>query len=82
MNQKSKVLDTLWFTNRRGTIGICLTVNEVGERRVFISPVFGDSDKDDRRFVTEWGSEIPVEEMINFLSRALPKKMQNGGKQG
>ena len=64
-----KILDKMWFTSGIGTIGLVLVENDIGEKRVYICPVGGCDEESDAEYVANWGCRVPVDIVINFLSK-------------
>ena len=65
------ILDSTWFTNGMGSIGIVLTRNEMGEKRFYISSVDGLDQKVDEKFIAEYGAEILPKHLIQFLDQQI-----------
>lgn len=75
-----KVIDTLWFTNRYGTIGIVTVEEDVtGDRKAYIGIGRGIDKKVDTDLILAWGNMFSVDTLkrIDFY---LTKKDKKGGK--
>lgn len=66
-----KVLDSLWFTTSIGTIiGLVLTENDVGVKKIRIGPGIGSASQEaDEKFVAAHGSRLP-KAVAQFIARA------------
>ena len=57
-----KVLQSLWFSNSRGLVGIARVETEFDGIKYYISSVKNSSTQEiDSREVAEWGSSFPKE---------------------
>jgi hypothetical protein len=63
------ILNSTWFTNMKGSIGIILTQNEIGEKKFYISSVDGFDQEVDERFIAEYGAPVLPEHLIAFLNQ-------------
>lgn len=69
-----RVIDTLWFTNAHGTIGI-ITIEEdiTGNRKAYIGSVSGSNEKEDTQQIIDWGNPFSLDTALR-LTRLLAKK--------
>ncbi len=52
-----RVVDSLWFTNNKGTVGIVIIEEDVtGERRAYIGIVDGYNQEADTQSIIDWGN--------------------------
>ena len=57
-----KVIDTLWFTNINGTVGIVTIEEDVtGDRKAYISVVPGEDEKADTETIIAWGNKFSLD---------------------
>ena len=71
------IKNVIWFTNMKGTIGIALTENEVGEKKAYISAVSGLDQELDAVHVAQNGSKLlpsMVKEILNHLDPEYQKQ--------
>ncbi len=68
-----KVIDVTWITSPHGTVGIVVTENDLGERRLRASSVEGENEDRDAQYVAEWGGAVS----INDLERMIKLVKQN-----
>lgn len=66
-----KVIDSLWFTNFDGCIGIIVIEEDVtGDRKAYIGPASGKDEKTDTEKVLAWGNKFSIgtaERILHFL---------------
>ncbi len=56
-----RVVDSLWFTNNRGTIGIVIIQEDVtGERKAYIGIGDGHNEKADTQSIVDWGNPLSI----------------------
>lgn len=65
-----RVIDKFWFTNQRGTVGMVITENEMGVKKIRIGSVAGFNEKNDADYLAAWGSRVPKEAILEFVSKA------------
>jgi hypothetical protein len=58
-NKEMVILNSIWFTNHCGCIGIVRVRTEYDGVKYFISSVCGIDQKSDEKYVAEWGSTFP-----------------------
>lgn len=68
-----KILNRFWFTSGSKTIGIISTENEFKERKTYIGLASGGDEKSDAMNIADWGSTVPVRDLINFLIDSITK---------
>jgi len=57
-----KVIDTIWFNNRDGCIGIVVVEEDVtGDRKAYIGPASGTNGKRDTEAILAWGNKFSLE---------------------
>lgn len=57
-----KVIDTLWFTNINGTVGIVIIEEDVtGDRKAYIGSVSGEDEKADTESLLAWGNKLSLD---------------------
>jgi hypothetical protein len=66
-----KIVDSTWFTNSRGTIGIVKTLESNGKYMYLMSPVSGFNQKLDEQTCAEWGSRLPDEVGIALFGKEV-----------
>lgn len=58
----SKIVDKLWFTNMKGTLGIVVLEEDItNERKAYIGVVSGNDEKADTEDIISWGNKFDVE---------------------
>lgn len=62
-----KIIYSSFFSNRVGTVGLVITENQQGVRKLRCSPVFGLSEDRDKDLIAKWGSTIPENEVKTIL---------------
>ena len=70
-----KVIETLWFTNKHGCIGIVVAEEDVtGERKAYIGPASGTDEKADTEQILAWawGNKFSLD-VIERIHRYLTK---------
>ena len=56
-----KVIDTLWFTNNKGTVGIVILEEDItGDRKAYIGVVPGGDEKADTEAIIDWGNPFSL----------------------
>jgi hypothetical protein len=71
-----KVLYKTWSSGRAWTIGIVVTENEVGERRIRCGTVPGINEKADTEYLSAWGSTLSpldLQAMIDLVKEGKQK---------
>ena len=70
-----KILDRLWFSNRRGTVGI-ITIEEdvTGDRKTYIGavPIVVNEERDTEEIIA-WGNKLSLD-TIQRIAHFLKKK--------
>ena len=57
-----KVIDTLWFTNIKGTAGLVILEEDVtGDRKAYIGVVDGLNEQTDREALLAWGNRFSLD---------------------
>jgi len=57
-----KVIDSLWFTNMKGTVGIVILEEDVtGDRKAYIGMVEGLDEQTDREALLAWGNPFSLD---------------------
>jgi len=68
-----KIIDTLWFTNGDGCIGIVVIEEDVtGDRKAYISPVSGTDEEADKQHIIDWGNKFSLDTALrlrHFLTK-------------
>lgn len=82
-----KVIDSIWFTNRDGTIGIIIGEEDItGDRKAYIGPASGTDEKTDTQQILSWGNKFSLSIALrvrHFLTDNKKKKCDfNCGKNG
>jgi len=77
-----KVIDAIWFTNIRGTVGIVIGEDEItGEKKAYIGVVEGNDVKEDIELIKSWGNPFPLETVERMkILMAGKEKRPNGWK--
>lgn len=65
-----KIISTDWATHGVGTIGIIVTENEIGERKIRIGIGAGYSEAEDARTIAESGGRISVDSLRQIIKTA------------
>lgn len=65
-----KIIDTFWFSNKDGTIGMVITENEMGVKKVRIGKASGLAQNLDAGYISAWGGRVPKDAVIEFLKQA------------
>jgi hypothetical protein len=71
-----KVIAKTWSTGRSWTVGILVTENEFGERRLRCGVVSGISEEHDLKYLKDWGSTLSPDDlqtMINLVKEGRQK---------
>jgi len=56
-----KILESFWFTNRDGCIGIVVIEEDVtGDRKAYIGPASGVDEKADTEHILAWGNKFSL----------------------
>ncbi|GAI87289.1 unnamed protein product [marine sediment metagenome] len=70
-----KVIDTLWFTNLKGTAGIVILEEDVtGDRKAYIGVVDGLNEQTDREALLAWGNKFSLstaEQIVQKLTKPV-----------
>lgn len=73
-----KVIETLWFTNIKGTAGIVILEEDVtGDRKAYIGVVDGLNAQTDREALLAWGNKFSLDTALrlrHFLTEKKEKK--------
>ena len=71
-----KVIDSLWFTNIKGTVGIVILEEDVtGDRKAYIGVVSGEDEKADTETIIAWGNKLSLDtaqRIVHFLKKGRP----------
>lgn len=70
--------ETLWFTTMDGLLGVVLTKDNLGIKRVYIGQASGHDSEGDVKHILEWGTTVPLpmaERIVNWLKSkpVMPK---------
>ena len=71
-----KVIDRTWVTSGMHTIGIVVTENEVGERRLRSAVCIGKDEEKDVKYIRDWGGTVTIndlERMIKLVKESEKK---------
>ena len=64
----ARVVDTLWFTNMKGVIGIVILAEDVtNDRKAYISVVDGHDQNVDTQTVISYGNPLSVDTIERLL---------------
>lgn len=55
-----KILDTCWFTNRDGSVGIVRVKTEYHGIKYYIGYANGLNEEQDAKYIADWGSTFDV----------------------
>ncbi len=82
-----KVIETLWFTNFEGCIGIVVGEEDItGDRKAYIGPASGTDEKANTEQVLAWGNKFSLDTVLrlqHLLTEKQEKKCDfNCGKNG
>lgn len=70
-----KVIETLWFTNKDGCIGIVVVEEDVtGDRKAYIGPASGTDEKADAEQILAWGNKFSLDTTLWLRHRLTEKK--------
>ena len=73
-----KVIDSLWFTNLDGCIGIIVIEEDItGDRKAYIGPASGEDEKADTEKILAWGNKFSIdtaERILHFLKKEDKKE--------
>ncbi|MBA7567483.1 hypothetical protein ES708_09195 [subsurface metagenome] len=70
----SKVIDTMFFTNVDGCIGIVVVEEDVtGDRKAYIGSVDGTNEKANTGAIMAWGNKLSLD-AVQKIERLLTKK--------
>jgi len=68
-----KIIDTLWFTNRKGTVGLVIIEEDnTHDRKGYIGVVEGQSEAVDTEELLAWGNKFSLgtaEDIVKKLAR-------------
>jgi len=68
-----KVIDSLWFTNLDGCIGIIVIEEDItGDRKAYIGPASGKDEKADTEAILAWGNKFSLD-VTERIHRYLTK---------
>lgn len=71
-----KIIETMWFTNRDGCIGIVVIQEDVtGDRKAYIGPVPGADEKADTESILAWGNKFSLDTVLR-LRHLLTEKTE------
>ena len=80
-----KIIETLWFTNKDGCIGIVVGEEDItGDRKAYIGPASGTDVKADTEAILAWGTKFSLDttERIHYhltksnVIHAAPKLLE------
>ena len=63
-----KVLDCTWVTHAAGTLGIVVTENEEGERRLRAANCQGGNEEHDKKYIAEWGGSVAIPDLERMIA--------------
>ena len=70
-----KVIETLWFTNLDGCIGIVVVEEDVtGDRKAYIGPASGTDEKADTEQILAWGNKFSLDTALRLRHLLKEKK--------
>jgi len=70
-----KVIETLWFTNKDGCIGIVVVEEDVtGDRKAYIGPASGTNEKADTEQILAWGNKFSLDTTLRLRYLLKEKK--------
>ena len=70
-----KVIETLWFTNLKGCIGIVVVEEDVtGDRKAYIGVVDGLNEQTDREALLAWGNKFFIDTALRLRHLLTEKK--------
>lgn len=62
-----KVIETLWFTNQDGCIGIVVGEEDItGDRKAYIGPASGTEEKADTQQILAWGNKFSLDTTLRL----------------
>jgi hypothetical protein len=64
------IIDSTWFINREGTVGIVLTEDEF-KQVAYISKVHGDLKELDELLIMDYGSKLTKAQAIGFFGEQV-----------
>jgi len=71
-----KAIDSMWFTNIHGTVGIVIIEEDVtGDRKAYIGVVPGEDKKADTEAIIAWGNKFSLntaQRIERFLKKGKP----------
>lgn len=71
-----KVIETLWFTNRDGCIGIVVGEEDItGDRKAYIGPASGTDEKADTEQILAWGNKFSLDTALRLRHLLMEKKV-------
>lgn len=62
-----KILDVVWVSGPRLTIGLVMVENKVGVRKVYIGPGAGRDEDEDIRSICEWSGKLQPRSIENLF---------------
>lgn len=71
-----KVIETLWFTNKDGCIGI-VVIKEDGDRTAYIGIASGADEKTDTESLLDWGSKFSLDTVLRLHHLLSKKKVKD-----
>lgn len=76
-----KVVDSLWFTNTKGTVGIVIIEEDVTrDRKAYIGVGNGHNEAVDTQSIIDWGTLLSISALGRITSQLFPYKPR--GKEG
>ncbi len=74
-----KVVDSLWFTNNKGTVGIVTIEEDVtGDRKAYIGIGDGHNQEADTQSIVDWGNPLSISALGRITSQLSPHKPKRG----
>ena len=70
-----KVIESLWFTNLDGCIGIVVVEEDVtGDRKAYIGPASGTDKRADTEQISAWGNKFSLDTTLRLRHLLTEKK--------
>lgn len=60
------VIGVAWF---KGTIGIVVKKNDMGEYKAYIDNILGENEEKDIQRILDWGSKFPIDDALRIISK-------------
>jgi hypothetical protein len=68
-----KILYKTWISNKDGTVGMVVTENMMGERKIRCGGAFNESEDSDLQQIVNWGATVSVTDLQNMVNLVLKK---------